>query len=55
MFTDRQLLLLFYIIGKHKETTSAFLSGVLNVSTRTIKTEIKNINDVLPEKEKIEY
>ena len=55
MFTDRQLLLLSYIIGKHGETTSVLLSDILNVSTRTIKTEIKNINEILPNGEKIEY
>ena len=42
VFTGRQLLILSYIIGKHGETTSAFLSATLGVSTRTIKAEIKN-------------
>ena len=55
MFTVRQLLILSYIIGKHGETTSVFLSGTLGVSTRTIKAEIKNINEVLPDGEKIVY
>ena len=55
VFTGRQLLILSYIIGKHGETTSVFLSGTLGVSTRTIKAEIKNINEVLPDGEKIIY
>ena len=55
MFTGRQLLILSYIIGKQGETTSAFLSATLGVSTRTIKAEIKNINEELPDEERVEY
>ena len=55
VFTGRQLLILSYIIGKHGETTSAFLSATLGVSTRTIKAEIKNINEELPDEERVEY
>ena len=55
MFTGRQLLILSYIIGKHGETTSVFLSDKLGVSTRTIKAEIKSINEELPDEERVEY
>jgi len=53
MFTHRQLTILFYLISNNEGLTSKDLAYSLDVSTKTIQLEIKKINQMIKDEEKI--
>lgn len=48
MFTERQLLIISFLLSDHFPKTDTLLADVLGISKRTVQNEIKIINKVLP-------
>lgn len=55
MFTRRQITLLSYLISNNEGIQGKDLSTLLDVSLKTVQIEIKKINQILKDKEKITF